>query len=73
MAHERLSSIEFLTLLLEAFFNRTYKTFTQCVIHKLFSIVKRHEITIFYVDLRNGNNCSKSNKRWRLLSYFMLS
>jgi len=49
-------SSEFLTLIF-AVFSRTHTTLTQCMIHnKLFSIVTRHEIIIFDVDLWNGSN-----------------
>jgi len=54
--HERLNFSEFLTLLF-AVFNRTHKMFTQCMIqNEMFSIVTRHKITIFDVDIRNGSN-----------------
>jgi len=59
--HERLNSSEFLALQIMVF-NWTHKMFTQCMIHNnIFSIVTRHEITTFDVDLRNESNCSKSN------------
>jgi len=78
MTHEIFNSIVSFWYQYLRIFKRTHRKLTQCMIHnKLFSIVTRREEILKYraydVDLWYGSNCSKSNERWRSLSYFILS